>query len=211
MRSNSLRHQLRLVVLLTVMLGGSAVQAQGPVPVQPEPSPVVPVPVDGPRLAAQRTAPAPLTPLRLIVAIQRYEGEKQISSHPYTLWVNANDGQTTRLTAGQQVPIPMTVFQGGGGAAASGPPTRSVNYQNIGTSISANATQADDGRFRITLVVDDSSVVPAKDPDGFVTLKSLKTGNLLLLTDGQRADFLAATDKVTGEVTRIVVTVTVLK
>jgi hypothetical protein len=151
-----------------------------------------------------------VTPLRLVVAIQRYEGEKQISSHPYTLWVNANDGQTTRLTAGQQVPIPMTVYQGAPGSAASGPPTRSVNYQNIGTTIAASATQTDD-RFRVTLSVDDSSVVPAKEPDGFVTLKSLKTSNLLLLTDGQRADFLAATDKVTGEVTRIVVTVTVLK
>ena len=109
-----------------------------------------------------------------------------------------------------QVPIPMTVFQGSAGTAASGPPTRSFNYQNIGTTIAASATQTDD-RFRVTLTVDDSSVVPAKDPDGFVTLKSLKTSNLLLLTDGQRADFLAATDKVTGEVTRIVVTVTVLK
>ena len=90
-------------------------------------------------------------------------------------------------------------------------PIQSFNYHNVGTNISASATQTDDGRFRVHLNVDDSSVVPSKDPDGMVTLQSLKTANLLLLRDNQNAEFLASSDKISGEVTRISVTATVLK
>ncbi len=198
-----------LAIVVAVTLGSAAVQAQSPVPVSPAQPPSIPAPpVEAALRGAQGEAPGPLTPLRLVVTISRYEAEKRVSSHPYTIWLNTNDGQTTRLTTGQQVPIPTTVFSSGPGSAG---PMRSVNYQNIGTNISARATQTGDGRFRVSLDVEDSSVVPAKDSDGFPTLKSLKTTNLLLLTDGQNAEFLAASDKVTGEVTRIAVTVTVLK
>jgi hypothetical protein len=204
--SRGVRASLAIVVAAT--LGSATLQAQSPFPMSPAQGPALP-PVDGASPGVQRdTNSTPLTSLRLVVAIQRYEGEKRISSHPYTLWVNANDGQTTRLTAGQQVPIPTSVISSASGTAV---PMRSVNYQNIGTNISARATQAADGRFRVSLDVEDSSIVPAEGPDGYPTLKSLKTTNLLLLSDGQHAEFLAATDKLSGEVTRIAVTVSVLK
>jgi hypothetical protein len=204
MSFHSLGSALGLAIVMAAGLGTPVMQAQGPVPVQAGRPDVPPTPAVPSRPAA---TPASLTPIRLVVEIQRYEGEKRISNHPYTLWVTANDSQGTRLNAGQEIPIPTSVITPGTG----NPPTRSVNYQSVGTNIQASATQADDGRYRVTLNVQDSSVIPSKDTDGFVTLRSLQTTNLLLLTDGQRADFLAATDKVSGEVTRISVTMTVLK
>jgi hypothetical protein len=58
--------------------------------------------------------------------------------------MGAPDGRSARLR----------YFQAGPGPVTPGPATRSVSYQNIGTTIAAAATQADDVRFRVTLTVD---------------------------------------------------------
>jgi hypothetical protein len=61
----------------------------------------------------------------------------------------------------------------------------------------------------LLLTVNDSYLSPAKE--GPFAFKSLQANNLLYLRDGQTAEFAASTDLVTGEVTRIEVTATVLK
>jgi hypothetical protein len=177
-------------VLVLALVCGAAAWAQTPPPQVPRPSPQ-----PAPASAAEKA----IIPLKVQVTLSRYDGEKKTSSLPFTLWVNANDREGTSLNVGSEVPIRD------GNA-------NSFRYRSLGTSLSSSATVLDDGRFRVQLVINDSSVAPAaKDGAGSPSFQSLSTQNYLMLRDGQTAQFVAATDKVTGEVTRVEVTVTVLK
>lgn len=195
--STARARSLRFTILMALALCSAAVHAQ-----------------DGPAAPSAAAAPvsqqsgATTIPLRLVVTISRYEGEKRLSSLPFTLWVNTNDGHTARLVSVQEVPIGVPAVPTNANFVSQ---FRSVEYKNVGTHIVARAEQVGGGLFRVTLDITDSSVVPSKVPTEPVRLETLTTSNLLLLTDGKHAEFIASSDKVTGEVTRISVTATVIK
>jgi hypothetical protein len=163
--------------------------------------------------AVQPQAARPV-PLRVQIVVARYQGEKKISSLPYTLSVVANDNDKTSMRMGVDVPIPTTVFSGGKEGAATVPIT-SYNYRSVGTNIDCSARSVDDGLFRLDLAVEDSSIFGAdKDAGARQPAPSLRrftsTFNVMM-RDGQTLQHTAATDPVSGEVLRIDVTLTVLK
>jgi hypothetical protein len=183
-------------VLTTALIAGSVGLAQAP----PQAPPTAP--------AKPPTVEKPLIPLKVQVTISRYEGEKKTSSLPFALWVNANYPDRTTLTVGIDVPVRSPTVNVGNGPVTTVP---SVSYRSVGTTLYCTATAMDDGRFKVDLGIQDSSVTPGKDTAASPTFQSLSAHNVLLLRDGQNAQFVAATDKVSGEVTKIDVTITVLK
>src|SRR5438105_469893 len=85
---------------------------------------------------AEQPARAPLTPLKVQVVISKYQGEKKVSSLPYTLAVNANEiGKQAELTSGLQVMIPMITIN----EKTTGPV-----FKDVGTKIMGAATSLDD-------------------------------------------------------------------
>ena len=166
----------------------------------------------------QPEQPPVLTPLRLQIVISRYQGDKKISSLPYTLSVNANDGRRrgdewvpngVSLRMGAKVPVPQGVI---------GDKTASYTFQDVGTNIDCSATTIDGGRFRVDVRIEDSSVYTdsqnnqaASRLSDIPTFRTFRVNNVLLLKDGQSNQFTAATDKVSGEVVKIDVTLTVVK
>jgi hypothetical protein len=141
--------------------------------------------------------------LRVQVTIARYAGEKKTVSLPFTLWVTTEASRTS-LNAGQNVEVPTTRIEDGKSVPG-------FLSRNIGTQITCAATVTADGRYKLEMQISDSYLAPAKTEGQMVTFKSLSTSNSLLLRDGQTAEFATSTDMVTGEVTRIDVTVTTLK
>ena len=88
--------------------------------------------------------------------------------------------------------------------------------QGGGTNIDCSVTTTDDGRFRVGISIEDSSVIP-ETPDtsasaakGAPSFRTFRSNTSLLLKDGQTTQFTAATDKVTGEMVRVDVTLTVV-
>lgn len=146
---------------------------------------------------------AKTVPLRVQVVVSRFDGEKKISSMPYTLSVNA--GRNASLRMGSRVPIATA------GAAAGMPVT--FQYQDVGTNIDCSTGMLDDGRFTLAVTVDDSSVEEQSRPSSGdrPALRSFRASNSLVLKDGQTAQFTSAVDKVTGAVTRVDVSLTVVK
>jgi hypothetical protein len=145
-------------------------------------------------------------PLRIQLVLARYQGDKKVSSLPYSLVVNANVGKTS-LRMGSTVPLPTA-------NAAN-----SFQYKDVGTNIDCAAATLDDGRFKIDLTIDDSSVYAdepmstgalkvAAAPPSFRHFSSVGT---VMLKDGQTSQLTVATDKVNGEVTKVDVTLNVLK
>ncbi len=156
-----------------------------------------------------RESLGPLVPLDIQVVINRYQGEKRVSSLPYALAVNANDRSASSVRMGAQVPIV---------GPAPGPNfPQDVKYQNVGTNIDCFARTMDDGRFQVNITVEDSSVYQnvegavAPSAAGRAVMRSFRSANTLVLRDGQTRQFSAATDRVNGEVVRIDVTLRIVK
>ena len=165
---------------------------------------------------AQPQATGRQIPLKVQLVVARYQGEKKVSSLPYTLSVVANDNDKTSLRMGVEVPIPQTVFSAPKDGTASVPQV-SYTYRSVGTNIDCQARTVEEGLYKLDLGVSDSSVFAAdKDANPArvgppVTIRYFTSTFNVLLRDGQTVQHTAATDPVSGEVLRIDVTLTVLK
>ncbi len=205
------------VLILTVVLAlacGTVARTQDPSTNQPS------------KATAAASVDRPLVPLKIQIVISRYQGNKKISSLPYALSVTANDGRfergqylpntVERLRIGAQVPVPMmpTPVIDGQKMPTGGP----VQYKDVGTNIDCYAAVTEDGRFKSYLTIEDTSVYPegqttqgAPRLNDVPTFRSFRSSNVVVLKDGQSTEFAAATDKISGEVVKVDVTLTVVK
>ena len=161
-----------------------------------------------PAAASPARTPPPSTALKIQIVLSRYQGEKKISSMPYNL--SAIPGRVATLRMGTRIPITMLAMTNVPKDAPAGGP---IQYQDVGTNIDCTATQLEDGRFSLSLTVDDSSVYPDDPaaPRGNPSFRSFRVNNALVLRNGETGQFTTATDKVTGETVKVDVTLTVLK
>ena len=158
-------------------------------------------------------------PLRVQVVVSRFQGDKKVSSVPYTLAVIANDGDKTSLRMGVDVPVPQTVFQASKTGENPGAPITSYTYRSVGTNIDCTAKSSDATLFKLDLAVSDTSVfmtpkegnVAPTTATGMPAFRSFTSSFHMLLKDGQTAQHTTATDAVSGEVLKLDVTLTVLK
>jgi len=158
-------------------------------------------------------ASAPIVPLKLQVVISRYDGDKKISSMPYTM--SANAGRLATLRMGTRVPVLSTSYTpiAAGGAGVN--PLTSYQYQDVGTNIDCTTAALADGRFRVELSIEDSSLYPEDQPRAPAVdrplIRAFRSSNSMVLKDGQTAQFTTAVDKVSGVVTKVDVTLSVVK
>ncbi len=162
------------------------------------------------------SAPKPtVTPLKVTVTISRYQGDRKISSLPYTMSVNVSPGNSqtnANLRIGTTVPITTTTTPKEGGT-----PTPTVTYRDVGTQIDCAANYPDEtGRFRLHISIDESSVYDDPSAKGVVqvgrpTFRSFRTSDSLMLKDGQSAQLSNTPDKVSGETVRVDVALAVVK
>jgi len=166
---------------------------------------------------AAPTTPKPepaMTPLKVQVVISRFEGEKKLSSLPYTLSVNAGSRATLRM--GAKVPVMMITSAN---VPKDTPQIGPVQYQDVGTDIDCSVSRAqDDGRYRLEITISDTSVygdasatAANKPPPGNPSFRSFRASDSMVLKDGQTSQFTTATDKVSGEIVKVDVTLSVVK
>ncbi len=157
-----------------------------------------------------------VTPLKIQVVITEFDGDRKVSSLPYSFSVNAPSG-TASIRMGVRVPV---VTGGKDG-------TKQVQYMDVGTNLDCRARSPEDGRYELDLTVERSSVYsgaakndartapPASDEVQVSTeqplIKQFRTGLTLLLKDGQTAESVTSTDPLSGRVLRVSVTLNVVK
>ena len=160
--------------------------------------------------APAKEAKAPVVPLKVQVVISRYQGEKKISSMPYNLSMNA--GNHANLRMGTKIPVMLIA---GTDPQLGVPKTGPIQYQDVGTNLDCSSTALDDGRFLLSITVDDSSIYPdgqvAGGAKGNPSFRSFRASNSMVLKNGETGQFTTATDKVTGETVKVDVTLTVMK
>jgi hypothetical protein len=152
---------------------------------------------------AQPQAQPDKIPVKLQFVISTFEGDRKVSSIPYTLLATANGGQVTFLN-GANVPIQVS----GDGK---------ITYTNIGTTIVCTVT-TEAGNFRVNISFDEKSVTPAKTPASPAgtapkppespSIRDVNYNGTITIKDGETKQLIAAPDKGTGEVTKVDVTLT---
>jgi hypothetical protein len=164
--------------------------------------------------AAQAESKTPSIPLRLQLVISTYQAEKKINSVPYTLSVNAmtppRTGRPAQLRMGTRVPVPSAKQPTVDGKPVSDIPT-SFTYQDIGTNIDCSASITDDGRFELTISIEDSSIREEKRNE-LPLFRSFRLSNqVVVLRDGESTQFTTVTDRTSGEVIQVDVSLKVMK
>jgi hypothetical protein len=166
---------------------------------------------DKDKTAAPKPAAASQPPVKVLVVISRYQGEKKIGSLPYTL--STTRGRAS-LRMGAKVPVQTaaTPILDGKAMPYGGP----VQYQDVGTNIDCALSVLDGGRFSVEISVDDTSIYPDGQTaptggPGNPTFRSFRASDSMILKDGETGQFTTATDKVSGETVKIDVTLTVVK
>ena len=164
--------------------------------------------------SAPKTSSA-VTPIKVLIVVSRFQGEKKISSMPYNLSI-ASPVQGVghaNLRMGAQVPVVMMAMTNVPKDAPQGGP---IQYKDIGTNIDCTISTLEDGRFKLDITLDDSSVYPDDQPSsaitkGSPTFRAFRATDSLILRDGSTAQFTTAADKVNGETVKVDVTLTVVK
>lgn len=150
--------------------------------------------------------PGSQVPLKVQLVVTRMQGQKQVSSVPYSLAVLANDSGKTSLKMNSEVPVRT--------------PSGSHTYRSIGTNVDCSASMRVSGLYRLALSVSDTSVAATREsvepasvdrPALPATFRSFNSSFALLLKDGQSAQYTSATDPVTGEVMKVDVTLSVVR
>lgn len=155
-----------------------------------------------------------VTPLRVQVVFLEYDGDKKISSLPYTLLVNADDrGPQAAVRMGLRVPI----------ETSSTGPSKQFQYMDVGTNLDGRSDKADDGRFNLRLNVEKSSLYTPGTTEKPATVggneilaalpivQSFRSQVNLLIRDGQTIQSTVASDPATGHVLKVEVTLSVIK
>jgi len=156
-----------------------------------------------------------ITPLRVQVVFNEYDGDKKVGSLPYTVLVNADDrGPQAAVRMGLRVPV-----ETGGGSSTN----HQFTYMDVGTNLDGRADKTEDGRFNLRLNVEKSSLYSPgtagknaavggnEIPAGQPIVQTFRSQVNVLLRDGQTIQSTVASDPVTGHVLKVEVTLNVIK
>jgi len=140
-------------------------------------------------------------PLRIQVVFSEYDGEKKVTNLPYTFTVNANERRAkpnSQIRIGARVPISTGKDQS--------------TYMDIGTNVDCSATLEDDGRYKLQMALERSSVSPdAQSSSSNPVLRTFRVDLNPVLKDGQTVESIVSTDPLSGHVYHVSVTLNVIK
>jgi hypothetical protein len=164
---------------------------------------------------------ASIVPLKVTITLSKYQGDKRVSSMPYELTMRT-DSNKASIRMGTQVPTPTFGSPNPAAADPTRPPLTIGPFvmRDVGTNIDCYASNLDNGRYAVTVTIEDSSIYEDSQrsdiPNGSKALsvsavRTYRTTNALVLRDGQSTEFTTAVDKVSGDVFKANVQLTVIK
>jgi hypothetical protein len=157
--------------------------------------------------------PERVVPLKVQVVLSEFDGEKKVSSLPYTFFVNAdNSGDRASMRMGLRVPIFVQANQ--------------IQYMDVGSNIDCAASSTEDGRFKLNMAIERSSMYASnadKKPldwspgDAPLTastqpiLRQFRISSAVVVHENQATQATLATDPLSGRVLKIDITVNQVK
>jgi hypothetical protein len=154
----------------------------------------------------------PSIPIRVQIVFTEFDGDKKISSMPYTFMTIADERMSgfysTSVRTGVRVPV------------ETGNKDQQTTYMDIGSNIDCGIRSEEDGRFHIYLIFDRSALYPNKSsegermvasPNGQPLIRQFRTSDNLILKDGQTSENIMSTDPLNGHTLRVSITINVQK
>ncbi len=152
-------------------------------------------------------------PVKVQIVFTEFDGDKKISSMPYSLMAIAGEekvGRTysTSLRSGIRIPIETDGKD------------QKTTYMDVGSNIDCDVHTEGDGRFHVYLIFDRSALYPNKssegerlvaEPNGLPLIRQFRTAENLILKDGQTSENLLSTDPLNGHTLRVSVTINIQK
>jgi hypothetical protein len=140
-------------------------------------------------------------PLRVQVVFSEYDGEKKVANLPYTFTVNADERRAkpgSQIRTGARIPVATGKDQ--------------FTYLDVGTNVDCSATLQDDGRYKLQMALERSSVSPdAQSAGSNPILRTFRVDLNPVLKDGQSVESIVSTDPMNGHVYHVSVTLNVVK
>jgi hypothetical protein len=151
-------------------------------------------------------------PIKVQIVVTEFDGDKKISSLPYSFMVIAGDKfGSTSLRNGVRIPIEVDGKD------------QKTTYIDVGSNIDCRVTSEEDGRYAVYMILDRSALYPAgsmgdakleaevSHPNGQPLIRQFRTQENFILKDGQTSESISSTDPLNGHVLRVSVTLTVQK
>jgi hypothetical protein len=180
------------------------------VPRAQEPAPVTKPVAEKAVGAAVKSGSTSIIPLKVQFVISRYQGDKKISSVPYSLSVNIG-GPRAGLRMGAQVPYATT-------QVTDGVKIPAYSYRDVGVGIDVtNQTSIEPGLYKLDVIVEDTSISSSSQVQGAPAIsavpvfRTFRVNNSIVLKEGQTTQLTTAADPISGDVMRVDVTLTVVK
>jgi hypothetical protein len=140
-------------------------------------------------------------PLRVQVVFSEYDGEKKVANLPYTFTVNADERRAkpgSQIRTGARIPVTTGKDQ--------------FTYLDVGTNVDCSATLQDDGRYKLQMALERSSVSPdAQSAGSNPVLRTFRVDLNPVLKDGQSVESIVSADPMNGHVYHVSVTLNVIK
>ncbi|HEX2665079.1 MAG TPA: hypothetical protein VHM93_19770 [Candidatus Acidoferrum sp.] len=155
---------------------------------------------------------AALIPIKVQVVFAEFEGDKKISSMPYSFTVPASDKPGGNYGASIRTGVRVPIETDG--------KDQKTTYIDVGSNIDCRIQTGEDGRFLVSLNFDRSAIYPNKssegerlvnEPNGLPLIRQFRTNESLLLRDGQTSENTLSTDPLNGHTMRVSVTINVQK
>jgi hypothetical protein len=156
--------------------------------------------------------PRPSVPIKVQIVFTEFDGDKKISSMPYTFMAIADEKvggyYSASVRTGVRVPVEM------------GSKDQQTIYMDIGSNIDCGIRSEEDGRFHVYLIFDRSTLYPNKSsegermvasPNGQPLIRQFRTSDNMILKDGQTSENIMSTDPLNGHTLRVSVTINVQK
>jgi hypothetical protein len=154
----------------------------------------------------------PTIPVKVQVVFSEYDGEKKISSMPYSFTAITNEKfggyYSTSLRTGVRVPVEA------GGAE------QKTSYMDVGSNIDCGIRTTDDDHYHLYMIFERSVLYPnsgaqtektqTSRPDAPPLVRQFKASVNMLIKDGQTSETVS-TDPVNGHSLRLSATINVTK
>jgi hypothetical protein len=142
-----------------------------------------------------------VTPLRVQVVFTEYDGDKKVSSLPYSFTVNADERRArpgSQIRSGARIPISTGKDQ--------------FTYLDIGTNLDCSAMLQEDGRYKLQMALERSSISPdSASGSTNPVVRQFRADMNPILKEGQSVESIVSTDPLNGHVYRVSVTLNLVK
>jgi hypothetical protein len=153
----------------------------------------------------------PGVPVKVQIVFSEFEGEKKISSMPYSFIVVTDEKvggyYSTSLRTGVRIPVETESKD------------QKATYMDVGSNIDFGIRTTTDDRYHLYMIFERSALYPASPDDKLASrtpaqpplVRQFKASDNMILKDGQTSESVVSTDPLNGHSLHISVTINLVK